>query len=84
MKASELLKHIDDFLKFNEDCEIKLFSEDTVFQDVFDEKQCEEITDIRAVNDWPLPGESIILGNAEQPGRYLVFFYSSSNANCLS
>ena len=36
------------------------------------------ISDIRAVNDWPLPGESIITGNAENPGKYLVIFYDSN------
>lgn len=78
MKASELLKHLDDYLKFNEDCDLRLYCESVVYDDCYDEHSHEVITDIRAVNDWPLPGDSIITGNAEAPGKYLVIFYDSN------
>lgn len=81
MKASELLRHLDNYLRVNEDCEVKLFCESVVYDDVFDEHSAEVITDIRSVNDWPLPGESIVISGAEQPGKYLVVFYDSSDEN---
>ena len=81
MKTSELRDHLDGYLRTHEDCEIKLFCESVVYDDVFDEHSAEVITDIRAVNDWPLPGESIVIGDAEQPGKYLVIFYDSSDEN---
>ena len=81
MKASELRDHLDGYLRTHEDCEIKLFCESVVYDDVFDEHSAEVITDIRSVNDWPLPGESIVIGDAEQPGKYLVIFYDSSDEN---
>lgn len=79
MKASELRNYLSAFLIEHDDCEVKLFCESVVYDDVFDEHSCEVITDVRKVNDWPLPGESIIIGDAEQPGKYLVIFYDSSD-----
>lgn len=76
MKVSELSQHLRSFLQQNSDCEVKLFCESMAFEDVFDFEHCETISDIRVVNDWPLPGESLIVGNAEEPGKYLVMFYS--------
>jgi hypothetical protein len=81
MKASELRNHLDGYLRTNEDCEVKLYCEAVVYDDIFDENQCEIISDIRQVNDWPLPGQSIVIGDAEQPGKYLVIFYDASDEN---
>lgn len=79
MKASDLALHLRTYLASHEDCEVKLFCEQVVFDDCFDVNHCENITDVRVVNDWPLPGESLIVGDAESPGKYLVLFYNSSD-----
>lgn len=79
MKASELLKLLDDYLKFNEDCDMRLYCEQVVYDDCYNDCCHEVITDIRSVNDWPLPGESIVFGNTENPGKYLVMFYDSND-----
>lgn len=79
MKASELKGHLADFLVENEDCEVKLYCESVVYDDSYDESCHEVITDIRVMNDWPLPGESIIFGDSEHPGKYLVIFYDSND-----
>ena len=79
MKASELALHLRTYLASHEDCEVKLFCEQVVFDDVFDVNSCEVITDVRVVNDWLLPGESLIVGDAENPGKYLVLFYNSKD-----
>lgn len=84
MKASELRDHLSQFLAVNEDCDIKLFCESVVYDDVFDSVACETITDIRIVKDWPLPGESVIVGDAENPGSYLVIFYDSEDSPRLA
>lgn len=78
MKVSELKNHLGNFLVENEDCDVRLYCESVVYDDCYDEHTHEVITDIRVVNDWPLPGESIIIGDAEQPGKYLVIFYDSN------
>lgn len=78
MKASELKNHLADFLVEHDDCEVKLYCESVVYDDSYDENCHEIISDIRVMNDWPLPGESIIFGNSESPGKYLVIFYDSN------
>lgn len=78
MKASELKNHLADFLVENDDCDVRLYCESVIYDDCYDEHVHEVISDIRMVNDWPLPGESIITGNAEAPGKYLVIFYDSN------
>lgn len=78
MRASELRNHLADYLVENDDCEVKLYCESVVYDDSYDESCHEVITDIRAMNDWPLPGESIIFGDSENPGKYLVIFYDSN------
>lgn len=78
MKASELKNHLADFLVENDDCDVRLYCERVIYDDCYDEHAHEVISDIRMVNDWPLPGESIITGNAEAPGKYLVIFYDSN------
>ena len=36
MKASELLHHLDDYLRLNEDCELRLYCESIVYDDCYD------------------------------------------------
>lgn len=79
MKASDLALHLRTFLASHEDCEVKLFCEEAVFEDCFDPSHYETVTDIRLVNDWPLPGESLIVGDSENPGKYLVLFYQANH-----
>ncbi len=73
MKVSELALHLRSYLQQNPDCDVKLYSESVVYDDVFDANDYEDVTDIRHVNDWPLPGESVI--TAENTGKHLVIFY---------
>ena len=78
MTASDLLARLRAYLAENEDVEVFLYSEQCVFEEAFDIKHSEVITDVRVVNDWPLPGESLIVGDSENPGKYLVLFYNSN------
>jgi hypothetical protein len=79
MKVSELKNYLAEFLVQNEDCEVKLFCESVVYDDVFDQGACEVITDLRAVSDWPLPGESLVT-DGENPGKLLVMFYDNPDS----
>lgn len=76
MKVSELLNALDNYLRINEDCEIVTYCEAVVFEDGFDEDYCEPITDLRIVNDWPLPGDSLI--TTEAPQKKLILFYGEA------
>jgi hypothetical protein len=76
MKVSELLSALDNYLRINEDCEIVTCCETVVFEDGFDEDYCEPITDLRIVNDWPLPGDSLI--TTEAPQKKLILFYGEA------
>ena len=77
MKVSELVQHLRGYLQQYPDGDVKLFCESVVYDDVFDSSNCETVTDVRVVDDWPLPGKSLIAGNAEEPHQYLVVFYDT-------
>lgn len=80
MKVSELLRCLDDYLRLYDDAEVRLYCESFIYDEGFYADDGHEvISDIRVVNDWPLPGESLIVGNSEQPGKYLVIFYDSND-----
>ena len=76
MKVSELLSALDNYLRINEDCEIVTYCESMIFDDGFHENFCEPITDLRIVNDWPLPGDSLI--TIEAPQKKLILFYGEA------
>ena len=76
MKVSELLSALDNYLRINEDCEIVTYCESMIFDDGFHENFCEPITDLRIVNDWPLPGDSLI--TTEAPQKKLILFYGEA------
>lgn len=38
----------------------------------FDET--EEVSDIRIVSDWPLPGESVLYKENEKPAKVIIFY----------
>lgn len=44
------------------------------YDEQYDPKCLEAITDIRLVDEWPLPGDSLVVPSEEKPQR-LVFFY---------
>lgn len=53
---------------------VALCWEQGCYDEGYDEKVLETITDIRIVNEWPLPGDSLIVPSEDKPQR-LVFFY---------
>lgn len=82
MKVSELALHLRSYLQQNPDCDVKLFSESVVYGDVFDSSEYEDVTDIRSVNDWPLPGDSLVM--TEATPKHLVIFYDQEKLRASS
>ncbi len=74
MKVSELKTACTEFLLIHEDTEVKLLWEEGVISENYDPNCLEEPTDVRIINDWPLPGESLV-NKAEKPERMFVIMY---------
>lgn len=74
MKVSQLKFACEEFLLEHADTEVKLLWEEGVFTENYDPNSLEEPTDVRAINDWPLPGDSLIVKN-EMPSKMFVIMY---------
>ena len=51
-----------------------LLCEQVVLDENYDPQCLEQPTDIRAISDWPLPGESLV-NKAEKPEKMFVILY---------
>jgi hypothetical protein len=78
MKVSELKLACEDFLLEHADTEVKLLWEEGVISENYDPECLEDPTDVRVINDWPLPGDSIITKN-ESPSKMFVIMYGEYN-----
>ena len=56
------------------DAPFLLYSEPYVFEQGFDPASADGIADIRLVNDWPLPGESLAAYEDPHPMQVLAFY----------
>ena len=74
MKVSQLKRACEDFLVEHPDTEVKILWEEGVISDNYDPQYLENPTDVRAINDWPLPGDSLI-NKAENPSKMFVILY---------
>jgi hypothetical protein len=78
MKVSELKLACEDFLLEHADTEVKLLWEEGVISENYDPEYLEDPTDVRVINDWPLPGDSLITKN-ESPSKMFVIMYGEYN-----
>jgi len=78
MKVSELKLACKDFLLEHADTEVKLLWEEGVISENYDPECLEDPTDVRVINDWPLPGDSLITKN-ESPSKMFVIMYGEYN-----
>ena len=78
MKVSELKIACMEFLLVHEDTEVKILWEEGVISQNYDPEYLEEPTDVRVINDWPLPGDSLITKN-ENPDKMFVIMYGEYN-----
>lgn len=74
MKISELRQLVFKIeSKYGPDVPVYLMEEDVVFMDGFDQRQYHGITDVRIIEDWSLPGESLIVQEPEKPIHAVIF-----------
>ena len=74
MKISELRQLVFKIeSKYGPDVPVYLMEEDDVFMDGFNQSLYHGITDVRIVEDWPLPGESLIVQETEKPIHAVIF-----------
>ena len=74
MKVSELKLACEEFLLEHPDTEVKLLWEEGVLSENYDPNCLEDPTDVRMINDWPLPGDSLIV-KSEMPSKMFVIMY---------
>jgi hypothetical protein len=74
MKVSQLKFACEEFLLEHPDTEVKLLWEEGVFTENYNPNCLEEPTDVRVINDWPLPGDSLLVTN-EMPSKMFVIMY---------
>ena len=72
--VSQLVAAGQSFIEQHGDGEVKLLWEQGVLDENYDPQCLEQPTDIRAISDWPLPGESLV-NKAEKPDKMFVILY---------
>ena len=65
--------------KYGSDLPIVLVFEPGVMEDGFDDKCTEAISDVRVIDDWPLPGTSLVSHECEKPKKLVIFYDLASN-----
>lgn len=75
MKLSELRQILDKAeAKHGPDLLILLCFEEGAMKEGYDEACTEGISDVRVLDDWPLPGESLITYEGEKPKKLVIFY----------
>ena len=75
MKLSELQELLNKALaECGPDAEILLCFEQGALDDGYDEGATEGITDVRIVEDWPLPGKSLTVYEGEKAKKVILFY----------
>lgn len=60
--------------KYGPDLPILLCFEEMAMEEGYSEDSTEGISDVRIVNDWPLPGESLVTYEGERPKKLVIFY----------
>lgn len=75
MKLSELQELLNKAqAECGPDAEILLCFEQSALTEGYDEKCTEGITDVRIVDDWPLPGKSLSVYEGEKDKKVILFY----------
>lgn len=75
MKLSELLELLNKAItQTGPDAEVLLCFEEAALDEGYDETCTEGISDIRLVDDWPLPGRSLSVYEGEQKQKVVIFY----------
>jgi hypothetical protein len=60
------------------DTPVLLCFEEGVMDEGYDEKCTEGISDVRLIDDWPLPGKSLVTYEGEKPQKLVLFYDNHS------
>jgi hypothetical protein len=75
MKLSELIQLLNKaHAETGPDAEVLLCYEEAVLLEGYDESSTEGISDIRLLEDWPLPGKSLSVYEGEKEKKVVIFY----------
>ena len=76
MKLSELHRIITIAMNSHaaQDAEVLLHYEQSAMEDGFSRDSSEGISDVRLINDWPLPGKSLVTDEGPLPQKLVIFY----------
>jgi hypothetical protein len=75
MKLKELLELLNKAQsQTGPDVEVLLSFEEAALVEGYDANSTEGISDIRLVDDWPLPGKSLCTYEGEKPQKVVIFY----------
>ena len=57
-----------------QDAEVLLHYEQSAMEDGFSRDSSEGISDVRLINDWPLPGKSLVTDEGPLPQKLVIFY----------
>jgi len=59
---------------YGPDLTILLCFEEVAMEEGYEESSTEGISDVRVVDDWPLPGASLVTHEGEKPKKLVIFY----------
>ena len=62
-----------------QDAEVLLHYERSAMEDGFSKASSEGISDIRLIDDWPLPGKSLVTDEGPLPKKLVIFYDNHFN-----
>ena len=57
-----------------QDAEVLLHYEQSAMEDGFSRDSSEGISDVRLIDDWPLPGKSLVTDEGPLPQKLVIFY----------
>ena len=81
MKLSELHRIITIAMRSHaaQDAEVLLHYEQSAMEDGFSRDSSEGISDVRLIDDWPLPGKSLVTDEGPLPQKLVIFYDNHFN-----
>jgi hypothetical protein len=79
MKVPELIELLNKALvESGPDTPVLLCFEESAMEEGYDESCTEGISDVRLIDDWPLPGKSLVTYEGEKPQKLVLFYDNHS------
>jgi hypothetical protein len=82
MNLAELIQALQQALALvPADSEVVTSFEQATLEEGFSWEHTEGISDVRICNDWPLPGDSMLVAEHEKPFKVIIFYDIHSHLN---